>query len=677
MLARLRTNIMNRTNAKEPQGLKSVEPHQAYAPITPSEHEDNHEHAHPLAWQEIARVMFVASAAVAMWFVGRSTNPYIIAIGVICTVVGGFPIFHEAYENITQRRMTMELSMAIAIVAALAIREIFTALVITLFVLVAEILEGLTVGRGRKAIQHLVDLLPSVATVRRSGSWTDVEIGDVSADEKVLVRPGGRIPVDGKVVGGHSFVDQAPITGESMPVEKHPGGIVYAGTINQSGALEVRVERLGRDTTFGKIIEAVETAEKSRAPIQGIADRLAGYLVYFAMGAAVLTFLISHNIRSTISVVIVAGACGIAAGTPLAILGSIGRAAQQGAIIKGGLYLEKLGEIDTVLLDKTGTLTYGTPELVDVYPAPGVPATLLLRTAASAESRSEHPIGKAILRKAAQLGIACDDSGQFQYTPGKGIIAWSDGDELMVGNQHFLLERGVHLNRNNGASQGSEIFVARAGRFLGTLHIADTLRPEAKDAIQSLKSMRLRTVLLTGDAKSVAEDVGRQLGVDEIVSDLLPEGKLQYVKLLAEKGHKAAMVGDGVNDAPALMQASVGVAMGSGTDVARESADVVLIGSDLSKLVETLQTARRCRHTIMQNFVGTLVVDSIGVGLAAFGFLNPLLAAFIHVSSEMAFILNSARLLPPATSANQFVRGILSQSHSATHDGKTVSVEKA
>jgi heavy metal translocating P-type ATPase len=611
-----------------------------------------------------------------MWFLGRSTNPYIIAVGVICTVVGGFPIFQEAYENITQRRMTMELSMAIAIVAALAIRELFTALVITLFVLVAEILEGLTVGRGRKAIQHLVDLLPSMATVRRGGSWIDVQIQEVSADDEVLVRPGGRIPVDGKVVGGHSFVDQAPITGESMPVEKHPGATVYAGTINQSGAIEVRVQRLGRDTTFGKIIEAVETAEKSRAPIQGIADRLAGYLVYFALGAAVLTFLISHNIRSTISVVIVAGACGIAAGTPLAILGSIGRAAQQGAIIKGGLYLEKLGEIDTVLLDKTGTLTYGTPEVLDVCPAPNVSATLLLRTAAIAESRSEHPIAKAILRKAAQSGIPYEDSGQFDYTPGKGIVTSSDGDEVVVGNQNFLLERGVQLNQSSGAGLGSEVFVARGGRFLGTLRIADTLRPEAKDAIQSLKSMRLRTVLLTGDAESVAEEVGRQLGVDEIVSDLLPEDKLQYVKQLTEKGHKAAMVGDGVNDAPALMQASVGVAMGSGTDVARESADVVLIGSDLSKLVETLQIARRCRRTILQNFVGTLVVDSIGVGLAAFGFLNPLLAAFIHVSSEMVFILNSARLLPPVSSANQFVRGILSQSSSATSHGKSASVER-
>src|ERR1700685_953363 len=590
---------MHHADVKESE-VKLVGPQQGSVSTNHSDHEDEHERAHTLSWWDIYRVLFVAAAAGTIWFLGGARNPYVTGLGAICTLVGGFPIFHEAYENITQRRMTMELSMAIAIVAALAIREVFTALVITLFVLVAEILEGLTVGRGRKAIQHLVDLLPSVATVRRSGSWTDVEIGDVSTDDEVLVRPGGRIPVDGKVVGGHSFVAQASITGESMSAEKGVGTIVYAGTINQSGALEIRVERLGRDTTFGKIIEAVETAEKSRAPIQGIADRLAGYLVYFALGAAILTFLISHNIRSTISVVIVAGACGIAAGTPLAILGSIGRAAQQGAIIKGGLYLEKLGEVDTVLLDKTGTLTYGTPELLDVHAASGVSATALLRTAAIAESRSEHPIAKAILRKATQLGIPYEDPAIFEYTPGKGIIARNDGEEIIVGNQHFLLERGIQFKQENGAMPGSEIFVAGGGRFLGTLQIADTLRPEAKNAIQSLKSMRLRTVLLTGDAKSVADDVGGKLGVDEIVSGLLPEGKLQYVKQLTDEGHKVAMVGDGVNDAPALMQASVGVAMGSGTDVARESADVVLIGNDLSKLVETLQTARRCRCPIMQ-----------------------------------------------------------------------------
>jgi heavy metal translocating P-type ATPase len=612
------------------------------------------EHEHHFDWREMVRIGFVAIAAGAFWFAGVHLSLPLVLVGVFCAVVGGYPIFHEAIENILERRMTMELSMAIAILAALAIREVFTALVITLFVLVAEVLEGLTVGRGRRAIRHLINLLPSTATVNDRGGWREVGVEQVLVSDVVLIKPGGRIPVDGSVVGGHSFVDQATITGESMPVEKSIGKEVYAGTINQSGALEVRVERLGRDTTFGKIIQAVEQAEQSRAPIQRIADRLAGYLVYFAFGAAILTFLVTHNIRSTISVIIVAGACGIAAGTPLAILGAIGRAAQQGAIIKGGLYLEKLAEVDTILLDKTGTLTFGTPELLDVHPAPEISAALLLKTAAMAESRSEHPVAKAILKKAIELGIASEGSNQFEYTPGKGVSAICDGEEVIVGSENFLLERGISFSRRNGHGADSEVFVARQGKFLGTLAIADRLRPEAKEAITSLKAMGLRTVLLTGDAKVVAEDVGKRLGVHEVAAELLPEEKLQYVKRLCDDGHAVAMVGDGVNDAPALAQATVGVAMGSGTDVAQESADVVLIGSDLSKLVETLQVARRCRRTIMQNFVGTLVVDSIGVGMAAFGLLNPLLAAFIHVSSELVFILNSARLVPSATLAGAF-----------------------
>ena len=608
-------------------------------------------HEHGLDWREIVRIGFVAIAAGIFWFLGVHPSLPLVLAGVSCAVVGGYPIFREAIENILERRMTMELSMAIAILAALAIREVFTALVITLFVLVAEVLEGLTVSRGRHAIRHLIDLLPSTATVNERGGWRELGVQQVLVGDIVLIKPGSRIPVDGSVVGGHSFVDQATITGESMPVEKNPGKQVYAGTINQSGALEVRVERLGRDTTFGKIIQAVEQAEQSRAPIQRIADRLAGYLVYFAFAAAILTLLVTHNMRSTISVIIVAGACGIAAGTPLAILGAIGRAAQQGAIIKGGLYLEKLAEVDTILLDKTGTLTFGTPRLLDVHPAPEISAALLLKTAAMAESRSEHPVAKAILKKAIEMGIGYEDSSQFEYTPGRGVSAICGGEEVIVGSENFLLERGVSLSRGNGHGADAEVFVARQGKFLGTLVVADLLRPEAKEAIRSLKSMGLRTVLLTGDAQAVAEDVGKKLGVHEVASELLPEEKLQYVKRLAAASHTVAMVGDGVNDAPALAQATVGVAMGSGTDVAQESADVVLIGSDLSKLVETLRIARRCRRTIMQNFVGTLVVDTIGVGMAAFGLLNPLLAAFIHVSSELVFILNSARLVPSATLA--------------------------
>jgi|HubBroStandDraft_2_1064218.scaffolds.fasta_scaffold01253_3 heavy metal translocating P-type ATPase len=659
---------MTQAELKRAEAVKNADETDKLRSLGHDDHEDGHEHEHALNWREVSRVLFVAAAAGAIWFLGGARNPYVIGIGVICTLVGGFPIFHEAYENIVQRRMTMELSMAIAIAAALAIREIFTALVITLFVLVAEILEGLTVGRGRTAIRHLVGLLPTTAIVRRNESWLEVETKEIVAGETVLVKPGTRIPVDGLVVGGHSFVDQATITGESMPAEKSKGSSVYAGTINQSGALEIQVDQMGRDTTFGKIIDAVERAEKSRAPIQGIADRLAGYLVYFALGAAALTFLITHNMRSTISVVIVAGACGIAAGTPLAILGGIGRSAQLGSIIKGGLYLESLATIDTILLDKTGTLTYGTPEVADVRPVEGVPAAFLLQAAVTAESRSEHPVAKAILKKASNMGISGEEPEGFDYTPGKGIVAVRRGMEIIVGNRLFLEGHRIALPMNAVSKTDSEIFVAQGGKFLGTLVVADTLRPEAMKAIADLKSMGLKTVLLTGDSKAVANDIGGKLGVDEIAAELLPEDKLEFVSKLTKARHNVVMVGDGVNDAPALMQATVGVAMGAGTDVARESANVVLIGNDLSKLVETLSIARRCRRTIMQNFVGTLVVDTIGVGLAGFGFLNPLLAAFIHVSSEMVFILNSARLLPPVSSAKKLVRGFFSQPSTVAQD---------
>jgi heavy metal translocating P-type ATPase len=476
-----------------------------------------------------------------------------------------------------------------------------------------------------------------------------VQIGDT-----VIVKPGGRIPVDGFVLSGSSFVEQAAITGEAMPVEKAKGDAVYAGTINQSGALEIGAQKLGRDTTFGKIIEAVEHAEKSRAPIQKTADRLAGYLVYFALGAAVLTFIITHNVRSTISVVIVAGACGIAAGTPLAILGAIGRAARQGAIVKGGLYLEALAGVDTVLLDKTGTLTFGTPQIREVVSANGFTEREIIASASIAERKSEHPLAKAVMARASELAIPSADPDEFSYTPGKGVRVTYRGDEILVGSRAFLTEYAMTIPINgNGRDGASEVYVTRSGQLLGSIRIADVLRPEAKSAVAAMREMGLKTILLSGDAVGVTSSVGRDLGVDEAIGELLPEQKAKWVADLRSKNRKVAMVGDGINDAPALVEANVGIAMGSGTDVAKESADVILIGSDLSKLVETLRVARRCRRIIMQNFVGTLVVDSVGVGMASFGFLNPLLAAFIHVTSELAFILNSTRLLPRNSEAEQ------------------------
>lgn len=610
--------------------------------------EHGHDHDHPFEWPEAVRIALVAITAAAVWFRVWEPFPAVSVIGVVGLLIGGWPILKEAFENIVERRMTMELSMTIAIAAAAVIGEFFTALVITLFVLVAEVLEGLTVGRGRKAIRDLLEFLPREVSVRRAGSIRSVSAEELSIGDAILVAPGGRIPVDGAVISGHSFVDESRITGESMPVEKTTGTQVFAGSINQSGALEIAAERIGRDTSYGKIIEAVERAEKSRAPVQRLADRLAGYLVYFALGAAVLTYLITRDIYSTISVIIVAGACGIAAGTPLAILGGIGRSARLGAIVKGGVHLETLGHVDTVVLDKTGTLTFGRPEVQQVLPVAGVSAEELLDAAATAELRSEHPLGKAIVAHARNQGRDVVEPATFAYTPGRGITTKVADATILVGNLAWMTDNGIDVASASHANSqaGSDVFVVRDGHLLGSIAVADTVRPEAKRAIEALHRMGIRTILLTGDTQRVASAVGSALGIREIEAELLPEDKLARVQALVAQKRKVAMVGDGVNDAPALAQANVGVAMGSGTDVAQESADVVLLGNDLERFVETLAVARRTRGIIWQNFAGTIGVDALGIVLAAFGFLNPLLAAGIHVVSELVFILNSARLLP-------------------------------
>jgi heavy metal translocating P-type ATPase len=624
------------------------EPSGAHEREREHEHEHERDHEHAFAWSEGARIAAVAIAAAAVWFRVWEPLRALSVVGIAGLAIGGWPIFKEAAENLVARRMTMELSMSIAIVAAAAISQFFTALVITLFVLVAEVLEGMTVSRGRRAIRDLLEFLPRAIAVRRAGGVSEVDAAELAAGDAVLVNPGGRIPVDGTVIAGHSFVDQSRITGESLPVEKTSGAEVFAGSINQSGALEIRAERVGRDTSYGKIIEAVEQAERSRAPVQRLADRLAGYLVYFALGAALLTYLITRDIRSTISVIIVAGACGIAAGTPLAILGAIGRAARAGAIIKGGLFLEQLGRVDTVVLDKTGTLTFGQPKMRALHPLEGVPATALLEAAAAAEARSEHPLGKTILEHARLMGVAPREPQTFDYVPGRGIDATVVGERVLVGNLAFMREQGVAVPEEcvEWLRGSPEIYVARAGQLLGAIEIADQVRPEAHAALVAIRELGVRIVLLTGDSGAAADQLAKELGITEVLADLLPEAKRLHVQRLVSAGRIVAMVGDGINDAPALVEAQVGIAMGSGTDVARESADVVLLGNDLEKLAETLSLARRTRRIIWVNFAGTLGVDTLGIVLAAMGFLDPLLAAFIHVASELTFILNSARLLP-------------------------------
>jgi len=396
-------------------------------------------------WPEAARIGFAALAAALFWFQPALLTRHLHLSGWVAIAIAGYPMLREAALNLRERRMTMELSMTLALACAAAIGEFLTALVITLFVLVAEVLEGLTVGRGRRAIEDLLDVLPRSVTARRDGASVAIQLGDLQRGEVVLVNPGGRLPVDGTVVGGNSFVDESVITGEPMPVEKHTGAWGHAGSINQSGALDVRVERIGRDTAFGRIVTAVEQAEQSRAPIQKLADQLAGYLVYFALACAAGTWLVTRDLRSTISVIIVAGACGIAAGTPLAVLGAIGRAARLGAIVKGGIFLEALGRVDTVVLDKTGTLTFGTPEVVAIEAMAGYSREQVLAWAALAEGRSEHPLGGAILRQAEAEGLSWEEPAQFVSVPGRGVSARGAMGLVLAGNRDHLAANGVQV----------------------------------------------------------------------------------------------------------------------------------------------------------------------------------------------------------------------------------------
>ena len=610
---------------------------------------EGHDHDHETGTADYLRLGLMGIIVVASltgWWRPFMNRDWLAFAG---TVIGGFPIYKEAWENLRKRRMTMELSMTIALVSALAIGQFFTAIVIAFFVLFAELLEGYTVGGGRRAIESLINALPRHVTVRRNGQESELKAEELSTGEVIVIRPGERIPVDGTVIKGSSYVDQSSITGESLPIEKIEQSKVFAGTINKNGVLEVSVERVGRDTTFGKIIQVVEEAEKSKAPVQRIADRLAASLVYFALGAAVLTFLVTRNLTATIAVIIVAGACGVAAGTPLAILAGIGSAARRGIIVKGGLYLEKLADIDTIVLDKTGTLTMGVPEVTGIRVANGATENEVLENAAIAEQHSEHPIGEAVIRKARTAKVSLRDYSDLQYIPGKGVTCLDRGHKIVVGTRTLLEQNGI--DANGAASFLSDtkpgeslVYVGRDKAVLGALTIADQLRSEAIQAVDQLKKQSYRTVLLSGDSSEAASAIGTQLGVHEAIGNLLPEQKLEKVREFLQQGRKVAMVGDGVNDAPALAEATVGIAMGGGTDVALETADITLMTSDLSRLVEVLNIAKRCYRVIKFNFWGTIVVDTLGIVLAFFGLLAPIIAALIHVGSELAFILNSARL---------------------------------
>ena len=621
---------------------------------------------------DILRIAVVGLAVLGAWVAGAAGTPgwAVGAVGAAALLVGCWPLVVEAVGDLRERRMSMELSMLLAIVAAAVIGEWVTALAVTVFALCAEVLEDLSMDRGRDALTDLMSFLPQTARVV-TGPHTD-EVSEVPLDEVrpgqvIALSPGGRVPVDGVVRTGRADVDQSRITGEALPVQVGPGDRVPAGSITRGG-LELEVERVGEESSYGRIVAAVRHAQSSRAPVQRLADRLAARIVYLALAAALVTFLATRDVRSTISVIIVAGACGVAAGTPLAVLAAIARAARCGAFVKDGTHLEQLSAVDTVVLDKTGTLTVGAPRVVAVSPAesPATPCTdeaEVLALAAAAEWNSEHPIGRAIRTEAAVRDLTVPVPSNVTYSPGAGVSARVDGRRVTVGRREGQEHQpgqgaaGVEANAVIASDTASDpeapsatsvVEVRADGRLLGTIALADRLRQGAATAVRDLGDMGLDVLMLTGDSAASAGDVARVLDLNEnrVRAGLLPTDKEEVVRSLRRAGKCVAMVGDGVNDAPALSAADVGIAMGTGTDVAREAGDVVLVGSAPADLVETVRVARRARGIIMVNFVGTVVVDVAGMIAAGLGLLGPVAAALVHVVSESAFILNSARLVP-------------------------------
>ena len=637
-----------------------------------------------IEWADVVRIAVVGLAALGAWIAGAAGTPgwAVGAVGAVVLAVGCWPLLVEAAEDLRERRMSMELSMLLAIVAAAIIGEWVTALAVTVFALCAEVLEELSMDRGRDALTDLMSFLPQTARVvgapeaaesaesaeaaesSQSSGVTEVPLDEVRPGQVIALSPGGRVPVDGVVRTGRADVDQSRITGEALPVQVGPGDRVPAGSITR-GALELEVERVGEESSYGRIVAAVRHAQSSRAPVQRLADRLAARIVYLALAAALVTFLVTRDVRATISVIIVAGACGVAAGTPLAVLAAIARAARCGAFVKDGTHLEQLSAVDTVVMDKTGTLTVGEPRVVSVRPteaAAGEDEVLAL--AAAAEWNSEHPIGRAIYNEAAVRDLTVPVPGDVTYSPGAGVSTHIEGRRITVGRcrgQGHQPERdtpgcddeaALSAESDPEAPSATSVVEVRADeQLLGTIALADRLRQGAATAVRDLGDMRLEVLMLTGDSAASARHVAGLLGLTEeqVRADLLPTDKEEVIDSLRRAGKQVAMVGDGVNDAPALGAADVGIAMGTGTDVAREAGDVVLVGSAPADLVETVRVARRARRIIMVNFVGTVVVDVVGMVAAGLGLLGPVAAALVHVVSESAFILNSARLVPRRT----------------------------
>ncbi len=540
------------------------------------------------------------------------------------------------------------------------------AAIVTL-VLLGQVLELRARGRTGAAIRALLDLAPKTARVVRNGAEVDIPLDHVRVGDRLRVRPGEKVPVDGVVLEGKSSIDESMVTGESIPVEKEPGSRLIGATMNGTGSFIMRAEHVGDETLLAQIVRMVSQAQRSRAPIQRLADRVAGYFVPAVIAAAFLTFAawsifgpeprLAHALVNAVAVLIIACPCALGLATPMAIMVGTGRGAHAGVLIKNAEALEILEKVDTLVIDKTGTLTEGKPSLESVVAVPGMSETELVSLVASLEQGSEHPLASAIVTAAKANGIEPKTASNFQSSTGRGITGTVDGKLVVAGNEQFLRELGVSPDsltagadqlRRNGQTV---IFAAINGRAAGVLGIADPIKQSTPHAIRQLKANGLRIVMLTGDSRSAAEVVARKLGIEEFEAEVLPARKSKVVKRLQQQGRTVAMAGDGINDAPALAQANVGIAMGTGTDIAMESGGVTLVKGDLAGIIRARRLSQATMRNIRQNLFFAFIYNSVGVPVAAgvlypfFGWLlSPILAAAAMSFSSVSVITNSLRL---------------------------------
>jgi len=590
--------------------------------------------------------------------------------------IGGWGFYVGAWQAVRTRSINMDFLIALGTTVAyfysVAVlffpdvlpvkveeRDVYfeVSAVIIAFVLLGKYMEEIIKMRSSAAVRKLLDLKPATATVVREGQEMEVPVDSVMVGEVCIVKPGQRVPTDGEVVEGCSSVDESMLTGESMPVEKAPGAALIGGTINRSGLLHCRATRVGKDTALAQIIKLVEEAQGSTAQIQRLADQVTAYFVPAVVGIAFVAFFgwwavgnFPQALLAFIAVLIISCPCALGVATPAALMVGVGKGAEAGILIRGAEVLERARSITTVVFDKTGTLTKGEPDVTDVVAFQDFGETDVLRIAASAETGSEHPLGEAIVRGARHRDIELGEVRDFEAISGYGIKALVDGTPALLGNRRLLNREGIQTAVAEEVmvrleSEGkTAMLVAIDGRLAGVIAVADTLKPEAQQAISELRAEGIEVVMLTGDNKRTAEAIGRALGIERVIAEVLPQDKASIVQELQKGGKSVAMVGDGVNDAPALATARIGIAIGSGSDVAKETGGIILVRNDVRDVVAAIRLSRATMRKIKQNLFWAFIYNALGIPVAAFGMLNPIIAAAAMALSSLSVIVNSALL---------------------------------